>query len=92
VRTFALDFGSNKRKFYQRAEIIADKVSATAYIGYTDNDYQSFSLFRPVNLEAARSQLRRCGSSRRRAWEVVYIDAPAIRFYELELDVEAGTQ
>ncbi len=92
VRTAAIDFGSNKRKFYQRAELIADKGPGTAYIGYSDNDYQTFSLFRPVNLAANRSQLRRCGAARRRAWEIVYIEAYPHRWYELELDVEEGIQ
>lgn len=92
ARTPAGDFGTNNRKFFQRAEIIGDKVDAVAYIGYSDNDYQSFGLFRSVDLSVPRSQLRRCGAARRRAWEVVYIQQPPVRFYEMELDVDPGTQ
>jgi len=91
MRTNGLDLGSNKRDFYSRAEIIADKVPGTAYIGYTDNDYVSFSPFRPVNLLSSRSQLRRCGMSRRRAWQIIYFGNYSPRFYDLELDVEEGT-
>lgn len=91
MRTNGIDLGSNKRDFYSRAEIIADKVPGTAYIGYTDNDYQSFSYFRPVNLQSSRSQLRRCGSSRRRSWQIIYFGNYSPRFYEIELDVDEGT-
>lgn len=91
MRTNGIDFGSNKRDFYSRAEIIADKVPGTAYIGYTDNDYVSFSPFRPVNLSSTRSQLRRCGASRRRSWQIIYFGNYSPRFYEIELDVEEGT-
>lgn len=91
MRTNGIDFGSNKVDFYSRAELIADKVPGTAYIGYTDNDYQSFSYFRPVNLQANRSQLRRCGAARRRSWQIIYFGNYSPRFYEIELDVDEGT-
>jgi hypothetical protein len=92
IRTSAKDFGSNKRKFYQKAEVIGDKVQAYAYIGYSDNDFQSFGAFRGVNLAAYRSQLRKCAAARRRAWQILYIDQPPMRFYELELEVQEGMQ
>lgn len=91
MRTNGLDFGSNKRHFYSRAEIIADKVPGTAYIGYSDNDYSSYSPFRPVNLLSSRSQLRRCGASHRRSWQIIYFGNYSPRFYEIELDVDEGT-
>lgn len=87
VRTATFDFGGNQRKFYQYAELIADKGPGTAYIGYTDDDYQTYSKFRGVNTASGRAQLRKCGFARRRAWEVVYIEGRPLRWYGLELDV-----
>jgi hypothetical protein len=85
LRTNAGDFGSNKEKFFPHLEVIADKVQDTAYLGYSDNDFQSFGAFRPVNLGARRSMLKRCAASRRRAFSLLYIGGFQVRFYQLEL-------
>jgi len=85
LRTNAGDFGSNKEKFFPHLEVIADKVQDTAYLGYSDNDFQSFGAFRPVNLGAKRSMLKRCAASRRRAFSLLYIGGFQVRFYQLEL-------
>lgn len=92
LRTNAGDFGSNKWKFYPTIEIIGDKVDDTAYVGYSDNDFESFGPFRPVNLGSDRSLVRRCSGSRRRAFSVLYIGGFQVRFYNLELpDMQVGT-
>jgi hypothetical protein len=85
LRTNAGDFGSNKEKFFPHIEVIADKVQDTAYVGYSDNDFASFGSFRPVNLGAARSMLKRCAASRRRSFSLLYIGGFQVRFYTLEL-------
>jgi hypothetical protein len=85
LRTNAGDFNSNKMKFFPTIDIIADKVSDTAYIGYSDDDFQTFGAFRPVNLQAKRSMLKRCAAARRRAFSVLYIGGADPRFYSIEL-------
>lgn len=92
MRTQADDFGSNNEKFFGWAEVIADKISDVAYLGYSDDDFVSFGLFRQVNLEAARSKLERCASARRRAWALLYIGGATCRFNELELAITPGPQ
>lgn len=92
MRTQADDFGSNAQKFYGAAEVIADKISDVAYLGYSDDDFISFGLFRQVNLMADRSKLERCSSARRRAWALLYIGGLACRFNELELSITPGSQ
>ena len=93
LRTNAGDFGSNKMKFFPTIDLIADKVADTAYVGYSDNDYQSYSAFRPVNLEAKRSMLKRGAAARRRAFVVLYIGGFQVRFYNIELrDMVEGPQ
>lgn len=85
LRTNAIDFGSNVEKFFPTIEVIADKVQDTAYVGYSDNDFQSFGVFRQVNLGSDRSLLRRCAASRRRAFSLLYFGNFQIRFYQFEL-------
>lgn len=85
LRTNAGDFGSNNMKFFPHLEVIADKVDDTAYIGYSDNDFKSFGSFRPVNLGAQRSMLKRCAAARRRAFSLLYIGGFQVRFYQLEM-------
>lgn len=92
LRTNAGDFGSNKEKFYPTIEVIADKVSDTAYVGYSDNDFASFGSFRPVDLSSDRTLLRRGAAARRRAFSVLYIGGFQVRFYQIELpDMQEGS-
>ncbi len=92
LRTNAGDFGSNRAKFCSKIEVIGDKVADVAYIGYSDNDFATFSAFRPVNLNANRALVRRATSFRRRSFAVLYIGGFSARFYDLELDLEEGDQ
>jgi hypothetical protein len=85
LRTNAGDFGSNNMKFFPHLEVIADKVQDSAYLGYSDNDFQSFGSFRPVSLGAQRSMLKRCAAARRRAFSLLYIGGFQVRFYQLEM-------
>lgn len=92
MTTETMDFGSNHRKFCGKLEIIGDKISDTAYVGYSDNDFQSFGNFRPVALAPYRSQLYKLSQFRRRAFQVVYIGAFNMRFSALELEIDDGEQ
>lgn len=66
------DWGTlNYKRFammYQIADTIADSIN----ISFSDDDYQTFSTPRQLNLQTARKQIRNCGSSRRRAWKMTY--------------------
>jgi len=84
------DSGTTKRKFYQRVEIVGDKVPATMQIRHTDNDYQSWSPYRSVDLSKQRPQTYQNGASRRRAWEFLSTDNQPIRLLAVEIDFEIG--
>jgi hypothetical protein len=90
IRTSNIDGGTNQLKFYSRLELIGDKVSGTGYLKFSDNDYQTWSKYRPVDLSKQRSQLYRLGSSRRRAYEIINYDNQPIRLNNIELSVEKG--
>jgi len=92
ARTFKIDGGDNKKKFTSKLEIIGDKVDSQAYVRYTNDDYQTWSQFRPVDLDSQRSLLSRLGQSRRRAYEIRHHDNTPLRLEALELTVAEGVQ
>lgn len=91
IRTMQLDGGDNDRKFFQQLQVIGDKVSAKAYVRYTGDDYQTWSLYRPANLAQKRAIVKRLGQDRRRAFELRHTANTALRLEALELTVEKGT-
>ncbi len=91
IRTTNEDGGTNETKFCSSLELIGDKVPDTAYVAYSDNDYQSFGFFRPVSLNSQRSQLRRCGKFRRRAHNITYFGTYPVRFSAIELNLNKGS-
>ena len=91
IRTFKFDAGNNNKKFTSQLEIIGDKVASNAYIRYTNDDYQTYSKFRPINLGAQRSLLNRLGQTRRRAYEIRHHDNTPLRLESLEISVTEGT-
>jgi Phage stabilisation protein len=88
--TDIVDNGTTKRKFYNRVEIIGDKVPAIMNIRHTGNDYQSWSAYRGVNLEAPRAQIYQTGQDRRRAWEFLCTDNQPLRIDAAEIDFDIG--
>jgi hypothetical protein len=92
IRTDAMDFGDNTEKFHTKCEVIADKGPESAFVGYTDNDFKTFRIYRAVNLQASRSQLRRLSKARRRAYQLIYFGSTKLRVYDLEVNVEKGIQ
>lgn len=85
-----IDNDTTKRKFYQRIEVIGDKVPAVMQVRHTDNDYRSWSNYRTVDLSKDRPQLHQCGAARRRAWEFLCTDNQPIRLITAEVDYNIG--
>lgn len=91
IKTVRIDGGESKRKFVSKAEIIGDKVAATGLLRYSDDDYTTWSTYRPIDMSAKRSLLTRQGYARRRAYEFRYVATQPLRVEALELDVSGGT-
>ena len=91
IKTIRIDGGESKRKFVSKAEIIADKIAATSLLRYSDDDYQTWSVYRPIDMSAKRSMLLRGGHTRRRAYEFRCTASVPLRLGALELDMELGT-
>lgn len=90
IRTSKFDAGNNKEKYFAKFELIGDKVDGTAYVRYTNDDYQTWSKYRPVDLSAQRSQLYRQGRGRRRAYDIINYDNLPIRLESMEITVSEG--
>lgn len=90
IRTSKFDAGTNKEKYFAKMDIIGDKVNGTAWVRYTNDDYQTWSKYRAVDLSAQRSQLYRLGRGRRRAFEIINYDNQPIRLEALEILTQEG--
>ena len=91
IRTNLIDATSTKRKFISRLEVVGDKVGTTLNIRHTDDDYNTWSEYRTVNLKADRSILYQNGSFRRRAYEFFNTDNVPLRLQTCETDIEPGS-
>lgn len=87
IRTVKFDGGTAKEKTISEAELIGDKIDSTAVIRYSDDDYSTFSKFRPVDLSLERSRVRRLGSASRRGFEILHVGDALIRLEALEIEV-----
>jgi hypothetical protein len=84
------DNGSTKRKFFGRLEIIGDKVAGTMQIRHTGDDYNTWSNYRTVDLNAPRAQVYLSGADRRRAWEFLCTSNVPLRLDGAEIDFRIG--
>jgi hypothetical protein len=85
VRTPKLDGGSAMYKTMGSAELIGDKIDSVALVRYTDDDYVTYSNFRPVDLSAPRSRIRRLGNYNRRSFEILHVKDALFRMEALEI-------
>lgn len=83
VSTPLIDFGSYKRKTIVRATIIGDMAENYMYLGWTDDDYRTWSNSRILSL-TTRPATHKLGNTRRRAFRVYYSDNYPIRLEGIE--------
>ena len=88
IRTLKFDGGSTNPKREGRCEIVGSKISDYMMIRHSDDDYQTNSPYRYVNLNAERPQIWRQGRFRRRSYEARYIGNNQLQIANLELDLE----
>lgn len=91
-----IDFGTINHKFMHRVALVCDvpfgnnQTSCTLY--WTDDDYQSYSTGRTINISNTMPSITQLGLFRRRAFKLVYSDAYPMRLEGLEVDINMGTQ
>ena len=82
---------ANTLKFFQSVELITDKVVGTLKIRHTDDDYQTWSAYRTVDLNVNRPVIRQLGAARRRAWEVYDDENKPLRILGADVLMREGT-
>lgn len=92
IQTSKFDADNSLTKFLRRIAIVGDKYSTTNTLNivWTDDDYNTFSTARSVDLSSAYTHLEHCGSFRRRAFRITNSSDMPCRLEALELHVKQG--
>lgn len=91
IRTQLWDGGSNREKFMGDCEVVGEKVDTTGLLRYTDDNYQTYTKFKRLDLSLRRPRSRRGGSFSRRAVEFRQtLSASGVAVESIEADVEQG--
>jgi hypothetical protein len=85
-----LDFNTKKRKYYNNVELIGDVQLTTTpvNVSYSDDDYQTFSTPRVLDMSNVRAFSKMWGQSRRRVWKLSYSGNNKFRMYGIEFVIE----
>ena len=93
VVTEANDFGTLNRKFMHRLSIVADRPSSSSNISvqWSDDDYETFSTARSIDLKQDLSSTYQLGWFRQRIFKFTYTDNYPMRIQDIEVDINKGT-
>ena len=87
IRTGKLDGGTINLKRYATLEIIGNKVVGSAYVRHSGDDYVTYTKYRPVDLNANRSLIRRLGADRRRSYDIRYLGSTSLQLGAIDVEV-----
>lgn len=90
VVTPKLDNNDNKNKFWFSVELMGDMVTGTASIRHTNDDYQTWSTYRSVDLSMKRPIIYQLGQGKRKAFDIWSTINQPIRLEAMEADVHPG--
>lgn len=90
IRTILNDFGVMATKRYSRFELVGDRIAANVLVRFSDNDYESWSLFRAIPMDQNRAKISNLGSGRRRAFELRKTANTELRLLAAEIDFDVG--
>lgn len=85
IRTAEMMGQTTDKEFVGKIELIGEKVDSDAFLRWTNDNYETWTKYRSVDLRASRSQLRRCGDFRRRGIEILHLNAVPVVFREIEV-------
>lgn len=84
------DAGNKERKTVSHVKPVGDLVDTVGYVRYSDDDYETYSKYRPISLASQSSQLRKLGQTRRRAWEFRHTQNSYFRIEALDMNYTQG--
>jgi hypothetical protein len=87
IRTGKIDGGTVNLKRYASLEIVGNKVSGTAYVRHSGDDYVTYTKYRPVDLNQTRSVIRRLGADRRRSYDIRYLGSTSLQLASIDVEV-----
>jgi hypothetical protein len=89
ITTNLIDFGTNRRKFITRLEVMGDEATSSTdlSIQWSDDDYKNFSTARTVDM-SGHMFLRNCGTTRRRAFKLSHTDNTPLRLEKMEVEFD----
>lgn len=90
--TPSYDGGTKRKKFLKRMDFLTDQNSlGTLQIRHSDDDYQTWSNFREVDLGTKRPNITDCGTFRKRAFHFRYSEDTPLRLKIGELQLMMGS-
>ena len=91
ITTPNFDGGTRKRKFMKSVDFVADQMNGNVMtIQKSDDDYQTWSMPREVDLGKLRPRLINFGTFRRRAFRIRHRRNYPLRIKAVELQIELG--
>lgn len=87
ARTGKIDGGNIERKTNSQVKIIGNKNGGAAALRWSDDDYTTNSAFRTIDLSSDQARLSRCGSFRRRSYELRHVGNSPVQVSALELEI-----
>ena len=94
LTTCKQDFDSMRRKDCSRLTMIGTAptvANTTMTIQWSDDDYQTWSAARTLNINGSYSSITQLGKFRRRSWRFTYNNALPILFEGYEMDLNVGS-
>lgn len=86
------DAGTKQRKYVKSLDIVGDQTNGSIMrVRVSDDDYQSWSNFRTLDLSKKRAYIMDCGTFRRRAYHFRHACNTPLRVKAVELLVDPGT-
>ena len=92
IQTSKVDLNNNYRKRLSKLTIVGDRhvLSSPVDISWSDDDYQTFTTPRGVDLVDLVSSINNCGIFRRRAFKLTNVSSTGLRLEAIELDTIQG--
>lgn len=92
IYTPPFDASTRRRKQLNNLTIIADQIDgSTLYARCSDNDYESWSNFRSIDLSVKKPQLINCGTFQKRAYNFRHTANVFFRVQAVEVQYDIGT-
>ena len=93
IYTPNMDFGTTRRKYLNSMFFNGDKVDGSVLRArFSDDDYQTYTNFRQVDLSLSKPRLTNCGTfARRRAYHFRHSSNTPFRMKTVDLALDLGT-